>query len=105
MNTNGSRLHEWLHTTPNMRVYNSPHRTSIRSQGIIDQVIGPIQLSVQSTDIDPLMTTITDYYPVHSNHCALYEVKHIDWRLVHCIRELKQSFFFSFSSMHEKHPH
>ena len=95
MNTNGSRLHEWLHTSPNLKVYNSPHRTSIRSQGIINQVISSIQLSVQSTDINPLMTTITDHYPVHSNHCALYEVnKHIDWRLVHGILELKQSFFF-----------
>jgi hypothetical protein len=101
MNSNGCRLNDWLNSTPNLKVFNAPQRTSARSQGVIDLIIAPVHLSSENTEIDQTMQ-ITDHYPVHwkitsfsVNHNNFYEVKHIDWNIISCILKLKQTFFFN----------
>jgi hypothetical protein len=93
-----------------LKVYNTQQPTSTRSQGVIDLVIAPFQLSLESTEIDQTMQ-ITDHYRVHwkitsfpLDHNNLYEVKHIDWKMISCILELKQMFFFNLAQCMKNNP-
>ena len=109
-NHKGYQLNDWLCDKENLRVYNAPQPTSLRSQAILDLVIGPLQLSFDRTEIDQTMQ-VTDHYPVHWNISSFkptspqqYNVKRINWKLISCILDLKQNFFFTLAEQMKNAP-
>jgi hypothetical protein len=110
MNINGYRLNEWINTTQNLKVYNSSQPTSTRSQGVIDIIIAPFSLSSETTTTDETMQ-VSDHYPVHwnitsffLNNTRLYQVKHIEWKLISFILELEQTFFYNLAEHMKDNP-
>ena len=109
-NHKGYQLNDWLCTKENLRVYNAPQPTSLRSQAILDLVIGPLQLSFDPTEIDQTMQ-VTDHYPVHWNISSFkstspqqYHVKRIYWKIINCILDLKQKIFFTLAEQMKNDP-
>lgn len=109
-NHKGSQLNEWICDKEDLRIYNAPQPTSLRSQAILDLVIAPVQLSSESTQVDQSLQT-TDHYPVRWNISSFksisshrYHVKRINWKLINCILDLKQNFFFTLADLMKNEP-
>ena len=109
-NPKGSKLNEWICDKENLRVYNASQPTSLRSQAILDLVIGPLQVSSEQTETDRMMQ-VTDHYPVRWNISSFkllntdhHQVKNINWNLVNCILDLKQNYFFVLAELLQNDP-
>ena len=99
-NSSGRRLADWIEKQPNLKLFNPSQSTSLRSQAVIDLIIAPSHVSSELAVVDQKMR-VSDHYPMHwclssfksisSTHC---EVKKVDWDVVNCILDLKQTFFF-----------